>query len=116
MVDVVLDHLPGHTGDALHGGAGAAVVLVEGLVERHEEGSLDLGLPPPEGLQIHLKLVRQLLVGGGVAVLPGEALARSCDVAALAPDRARYVVRAAQLVQNGAANPGGGEGAEREAA
>src|SRR5690606_37841277 len=87
-----------------------------GLIERNEEGALDFRLPTPEGLQIHLEVVRHFLIGRGVAVLAGERLTRGRDVAALAADRARHVILAAQLVQDGAAYPRRGERAEGQSA
>src|SRR5690606_30638141 len=77
--------------------------------------ALDIGLPFPERLDVDLEVLGDELIIRCVPEAPRERLPRASQIPALLPNRAGDVVLTTQLIQNGSADAGRGEGAEGEA-
>ena len=96
-------------GQHVLGGAGLEAV------EGHDRGAGQVVLVRGELGDTHAERLGDLGVGGDPAQRDGEGVARLVDLAGAAADRAARPVEAAQLVDDGAADAGGGIAGELHA-
>src|SRR5690606_14310196 len=113
QVELVLDAVVLVTGEELRRGGCALLGGRGGDIEREVEDALDVGLPAPVGIHVDAELAGDRLIVRAMAEAAGQRFPGAADVPALLANRAGYVVLAAELVEDRAADAGCGEGAER---
>src|SRR5690606_16474971 len=116
MVDPLLDRLSVLADEDVERRRAGGAFPLDRAVEGEVDGLLGVRLPTVELLEIDPERSRGLLGLRLADERVAQLLAGRVERPLLASDRARHVIPAAQVVEDRAADPRRGEGAEREAA